>query len=382
MEKRNHYSPEFKSQVVLEVLREEATVNEIATKYGVHPVMVSRWKQEFVERASEVFKKGPSEAEKKLEAEQKHVADLERKVGQLTYEVDWLKKNLTNCSDLDGRKKCVDPSDGHISISRQADLLEVNRSSLYRRPKLRLVSDEELHLMRLIDEIHTDEPTYGYRTITTILNRNPNIHINKKRVRRIMKDMGIYAIYPKPNLSKRYHQQYVRPYLLRKLPITRPNQVWGVDITYIRLNKGFLYLFVIIDWYSRYIVDYELSSTLDKSFVLACLKRAISNGKPEIINSDQGGHFTNPDYINLLESNEIKVSMDGKGQCLDNVRTERFFRTLKYDRIYINEYETPREIRAMLNEYILKYNDYRPHSSLGGNTPSDFYLPKCRVQVA
>ncbi|MBM7560856.1 putative transposase [Fusibacter tunisiensis] len=236
--------------------------------------------------------------------------------------------------------------------------------------------------MRLIDEIHTDEPTYGYRTITTILNRNPNIHINKKRVRRIMKDMGIYAIYPKPNLSKRYHQQYVRPYLLRKLPITRPNQVWGVDITYIRLNKGFLYLFVIIDWYSRYIVDYELSSTLDKSFVLACLKRAISNGKPEIINSDQGGHFTNPDYINLLESNEIKVSMDGKGQCLDNVRTERFFRTLKYDRIYINEYETPREIRAMLNEYILKYNDYRPHSSLGGNTPSDFYLPKCRVQVA
>jgi len=228
--------------------------------------------------------------------------------------------------------------------------------------------------MRLIDKIHTDEPTWGYRTITAILRREHDLVINKKRVRRIMRDMGIYALYPKPNLSKRYHAQYIRPYLLRKLNIIRPNQVWGVDITYLRMKKGFMYLFVIIDWYSRYIVDYELSSTLDKSFVLRCLKRALNRQKPEIINSDQGSHFTNPEYIKLLDDNGVKISMDGKGQCLDNARTERFFRTLKYDRIYINEYETPRELRIMLNDYMKTYNTRRPHSSLGGASPVAYYL--------
>jgi putative transposase len=169
--------------------------------------------------------------------------------------------------------------------------------------------------MRLIDEIHTAEPTWGYRTITFFLRRAHELVINKKRVRRIMRDMGIYALYPKPNLSRRYHAQYVRPYLLRNLSIVRPNQVWGVDITYVRMKKGFMYLFVIIDWYSRYIVDYELSSTIDKSFVLNCLKRALASHTPEIINSDQGGHFTNPDYIKLVEESGAKISMDGKGQC-------------------------------------------------------------------
>lgn len=186
--------------------------------------------------------------------------------------------------------------------------------------------------------------------------------------------MGIYTLYPKPNLSKRYHAQYIRPYLLRSVEVTRPNQVWGIDITYIRLKKGFLYLFIIIDWYSRYIVDYELSSTLEKSFVLTCLQRALATQKPEIINSDQGSHFTNRDYLKLLDNAEVKISMDGKGQCLDNARTERFFRTLKYDRIYINEYSTPRELRTMLNEYMKTYNTYRPHSSLGGQSPILYYF--------
>jgi putative transposase len=197
-----------------------------------------------------------------------------------------------------------------------------------------------------------------------------------------MRDMGIYTIYPKPNLSRRYHAQYVRPYLLRNLAIVRPNQVWGVDITYIRMKKGFMYLFVIIDWFSRYIVDFELSSTIDKSFVLNCLKRAQASHQPEIINSDQDGHFTNSDYIKLVEESGAKISMDGKGQCLDNVRTERFFRTLKYDRIYINEYETPRELRSMLNEYMETYNTYRPHSSLGGACPADYYLKSELTEAA
>jgi len=228
--------------------------------------------------------------------------------------------------------------------------------------------------MHLIDEIHTKEPTWGYRTITTILRRDYCLKINRKKVRRMMRDMGIYALYPKPNLSKRYHAQYVRPYLLRNLEISRPNQVWGVDITYIRMSKGFMYLFIIIDWYSRYIVDYELSSTLDKSFVQNCLKRALSIHKPEIINSDQGSHFTNQSYIDLLEEAGVKISMDGKGQCLDNAIIERFFRSLKYDRIYVYEYETPRELRTMVNEYIKTYNTYRPHSSIEDLTPFEVYF--------
>lgn len=284
-----------------------------------------------------------------------------------------LKKNLTKSSIASDRKAFVEIDNTNITVKRQAELLEINRTSVYRKPAKPTVSERDLWIMRRIDEIHTAEPTWGYRTITRIL-QHEDIIINRKKVRRLMRDMGIYAIYPKPNLSKRYHAQYVRPYLLRNLEITRPNQVWGVDITYIRMKKGFMYLFVIIDWYSRYIVDYELSSTLDKSFVLGCLKRALAIQKPEIINSDQGSHFTNPDYIKLLDEAGVRISMDGKGQCLDNARTERFFRTLKYDRIYINEYETPRELRAMLRDYIKTYNNYRPHSSLGGESPARYYF--------
>ena len=256
-------------------------------------------------------------------------------------------------------------------------MLGINRSSIYRDPpKEKAISDEDLFIMRRIDEIHTAHPTWGYRTITKIIRRDDEIVVNRKKIRRMMRVMGIYTIYPKPNLSKRYHAQYIRPYLLRNLNIVRPDQVWGVDITYIRMQKGFMYLFIIIDWYSRRIVDYELSSTLEKSFVLNCLKRALSKRKPEIINSDQGGHFTNPDYIELLEEAEVKISMDGKGQALDNVRTERFFRTLKYDLIYINEFETPKELRKAINGYMHEYNTYRPHSSIGDLCPNQVYHGK------
>jgi putative transposase len=260
-----------------------------------------------------------------------------------------------------------------ISIKRQAELLSVNRSSLYRKPYERLTSEMDLYIMRLIDELHTAEPAWGYRTITSCLQCRYGLLINRKKVRRLMRVMGIYALYPRPNLSKRYHAQYVRPYLLRKLPITRANQVWGIDITYVRMKKGFMYLFLIIDWYSRFIVDYELSSTLDKGFVITCLTRALAIQKPDIINSDQGSHFTCAAYIELLETAKVKISMDGKGRCLDNARTERFFRSLKYERLYINEYETPRQLRAMVKEYILLYNTGRPHSSIGGQVPASYY---------
>ncbi len=377
MKTRNQYSAEFKTKVVLEILSEQLTVSQIAAKYGVSPVVLSKWKKEFLQRASDVFKKGPTEAEKELEQSKEHVEDLKRKVGQLTYEVDWLKKNLVKSSDPTGRRNHVDFADEKLTISRQAELLEVNRTSVYRHPpKERDISDEDLFVMGKIDGLHTDHPTWGYRTLTKVIRRDHGILVNRKKIRRMMQVMGIYTIFPKPNLSKRYHAQHVRPYLLRKLNIERPNQVWGIDITYIRMQRGFVYLFIIIDWYSRKIVDYDLSGTLEKSFVLRCLGRALNVTKPEIINSDQGSHFTNPDYINLMEEANVKISMDGKGQALDNVRTERFFRTLKYDLIYIHEFETLRALRTAIAKHMHEYNTYRPHSLIGDLTPEEVYYAK------
>jgi putative transposase len=233
-------------------------------------------------------------------------------------------------------------------------------------------SQENIQLMHEIDKLYTKRPFFGYRRITAKL-QEQGWDVNRKRVRRLMRLMGIYAIYPQPNLSKRFHAQYVRPYLLRGLNIDRPNHVWGIDITYLRMGKGFMYLFIIIDWYSRKIVDYELSSTLEKGFVMTCLKRAFRRCKPEILNSDQGSHFTNLDYLNLLTEHQIKVSMDGKGRATDNSRTERFFRALKYEDIYLNEYTNPRELRKGISAYVDFYNTDRPHQSLDYANPDDIY---------
>jgi putative transposase len=259
-----------------------------------------------------------------------------------------------------------------ITVKRQAALLSVNRTSVYRPNKKQRESEENVRLMHRIDEIYMKHPYYGYRRMTSTL-RDQGFGVNRKRVRRLMQIMGLEAVYPKPNLSKRLHATYTRPYLLRGLTIDRPNQVWGIDITYLRMGKGFMYLFLVIDWYSRKVIDYELSSTLEKGFVLKCLKRAFSRCKPEIMNSDQGSHFTNSTYLELLEKEGVKVSMDGKGRATDNSRTERFFRSLKYECIYIYEFEDPRALRKGIVRYVQFYNEERPHQSLGEAKPAQFY---------
>lgn len=261
-----------------------------------------------------------------------------------------------------------------LSLARQAELLSVNRTSLYRQPPNTLWSEIDLDDMRSIDEIYTAYPFYGYRRITEQMRLRGRL-INRKRVRRLMRIMGITGICPGPNLSKQLHAKYKHPYLLRGLKIDCPDQVWAVDITYIRLRQGFMYLFVIIDLYSRYIVDYELSTTMDRQWVLNCLKRALQRRKPGIINSDQGSQFTNKDYNELLKEEGIKISMDGKGRALDNIFVERFFRTLKYENIYLNEYETPKSLRRGLNQYIRFYNEQRLHQSLGYQSPINYYRP-------
>ena len=282
----------------------------------------------------------------------------------------------------------VSPENESLTVKRQCELAEVNRSSVYRVHSKETQDPshgetlENLDLMRILDQLHLERPSWGYRKLTDYLRHALGYRINRKRVRRLLRVMDIIALFPGPNLSKRYHAQYVRPYLLRNLEIDHPDQVWGIDITYLPFRKGFLYLFVIIDWFTREIVDYEISHSLEKEFVLRCLRRALCDRKPEIINSDQGSHFTNQSYLDLLDGCGIKVSMDGKGQALDNIRTERFFRTLKYDEIYINEYLSPREMMIAVRRYIHDYNTIRPHASLGGLTPEAFYINHSPSQVA
>lgn len=253
----------------------------------------------------------------------------------------------------------------------QADLLSLSRSGLYYRPTP--PSAEEVAIKHRIDEIYTKWPFYGSRRITAVLVRE-NVIINRKAVQRHMREMGIAGICPGPNLSKRSLEHRVYPYLLGGLTIGHPNQVWGIDITYIRLKGGWMYLVAILDWFSRYVVSWELDQSLEMSFVLSAVEQALAQGKPEIWNSDQGSHFTSPQYIDRLRKSEVRISMDGKGRAIDNVFTERLWRSIKYEEVYLNEYLSPREARQGLGKYLAFYNHERPHQSLDYQTPAQIYL--------
>lgn len=266
----------------------------------------------------------------------------------------------------------IDLAEPDLALTRQAELLSINRSSLYYKPVP--PSPEEVRIKNLIDEIYTKYPFYGSRRIGVELERK-GILINRKAVQRHMREMGIIAIYPGPNLSKRDLQHRLFPYLLRGVTAQRNNHIWGIDITYIRMQAGWLYLVAIIDWFSRYIVSWELDDTLQMPFVLSAVDRALGTGQPEILNSDQGSHFTAPDYIERLQEHRIAISMDGKGRALDNVFTERFWRSLKYEEVYLNEYPSPREARKRIANYIEFYNTERPHQSLAYQTPISYYRP-------
>lgn len=267
----------------------------------------------------------------------------------------------------------VDRNNGQISIVKQCKLLGISRSTLYYVPKP-VDRTEEYQIKWLIDQIYTEHPEFGYRRMTTILRRDYSIKINKKRTRRYMRDMAIHGLCPGPNLSKREHAKYLYPYLLRRMTINQSNQVWSIDITYLRMPKGHMYLCAIIDWHSRFIVGYELSTTMDKAFVLKTVEKAIeAHGKPDIINSDQGSQFSCAAYVDLLKSNDIKISMDGRGKALDNIRIERFWRNLKWEKTYLEEYSTPKQLRRIVNEYMEHYNYSRPHQSLEDQTPAEVY---------
>ncbi len=220
----------------------------------------------------------------------------------------------------------MDRTDAKLSVKRQSELLEVSRTSVYYLPANR--DDDDQAIMHRIDEIYTRWPHYGHRRIRHTL-QNEGIVMSKKKTCRLMRKMGLVGLCPGPNLSKRNHKQGVHPYLLRGVKAGHPNHIWGIDITYLRMQGSFMYRVAIIDWYSRYIVSWELSQSLERSFVLRALRKAFTVAKPKIPNSDQGSHFTSSDYIELLQKNEVTISMDGKGRATDNAITERFFRNLK-----------------------------------------------------
>lgn len=264
----------------------------------------------------------------------------------------------------------LDRQPSELSLRTQCELLSLNRTSLYYRPAP--PTPEELYLKRRIDEIYTAYPFYGSRKITAVLRRE--MTINRKAVQRHMREMGIAGICPGPNLSQRATEHRVFPYLLRHLKVTYPNQVWGIDITYIRLVAGWLYLVAMLDWFSRYVIAWELSDTLGVAFVLACAQTALAQAKPQICNSDQGSHFTSPQYTEMLLASGVQVSMDGRGRARDNIFTERLWRTVKYEEVYLTEYATPREARHCLGHYFQFYNHERPHQALDYRTPATVYF--------
>lgn len=265
----------------------------------------------------------------------------------------------------------IEGENQEISIRRQCQLIGLSKASLYYKAKGE--SLENLAIMGLIDEIYTKWPFYGVRRIQVLITK-AGYEVNEKRVRRLMRKMGLEALYPKPKLSLGEKENKVYPYLLKNLKIERVNQVWSIDITYVRLRQGFIYLVAIMDWYSRYVLAWEVSNTLDTSFCISALERALRVGKPEIFNSDQGSQFTSKEFTKVLLGQGISISMDGRGRVFDNIFVERLWRSVKYEEVYISDYENVPIAIAGLARYFSLYNTLRPHQSLGYLTPEFVYF--------
>ena len=268
------------------------------------------------------------------------------------------------------RYSMIDRDDPKVSVSRQCELVGISRSSLYYQPVE--PAQEDLDLMAMMDRQYLKTPFYGSRRMSAWL-RSQGHKVNRKRVRRLMRLMGLEAVYRRPNTSKPNPEHRIYPYLLRDLDVDRVNQVWVADITYIPMARGSLYLVAIMDYFSRYVLSWRLSNTLDAAFCLEALEEALSRGEPEIFNTDQGSQFTSDAFTGMLLENGIRISMDGKGRYLDNIFVERLWRSIKYEEVYLRAYETVHEAREGIDAYMGFYNNERPHQALGYQTPAQMY---------
>lgn len=264
----------------------------------------------------------------------------------------------------------VDPSYKELSVCRQCELIGLPRSTWYYQAASE--SPENLALMRRIDELYLAHPEFGSRMMVAWLERQ-KVYVNRKRMRRLMRLMGLQAIYPRPRTSLPDAEHRIYPYLLRNRVVARPNEVWAADITYIPLRSGFMYLVVVLDWHSRYVLAWELSNTLDAAFCVSALATALAHNQPEIFNTDQGAQFTSRTFTEVLEGAGVQISMDGRGRALDNVFVERLWRTVKYDNVYPRGYETAIDLAVGLTDFFEFYGHQRPHSSLGYRTPAEVY---------
>lgn len=263
-----------------------------------------------------------------------------------------------------------------MSIRRQCDLLSVSRNRVYRRPSE--MSEKDRRIMRRMDELHLEDPSAGARRLARYLRREGFGKIGRRRVRRLMRVMQMEAICPRPRTTRRDGKAGRRPYLLRNLTIDRPNQVWCADITYVPMRRGFMYLVAILDWHSRRVLAWEISNTLDTAFCLRALRQAFEStgATPEILNTDQGCQFTSEDWTGFLKGRGVSISMDGRGAWRDNVVVERFWRSIKYEDIYLRCYSVGGELRAGVEAYVDRYNGRRPHEALGGATPDEAYFER------
>ena len=386
--KRKSYTPEFKTKVVLELLEGEKTLSEIASKYEILPASLKSWKKQFLENASLAFDKSVvvKEYKEKIKKLEREHSQLAKKVGTLTIERDWLAGKL--CSlDLSMKKRLASEGDVQAvskekipSLNRRLKLLKISKTAWYYQYTEPFSSEEDIRLLNMIDRIYTKHPYYGHRRIHKVLNRLGFV-IGRKRIIGAMKHMGIRALYPKPktSIANKEHLKYL--YLLDtykngdgQVVVEQPNEVWSSDITYIRLEKGYAYLSAIIDWYSKRILAWKLSATMDISLTTSVLKEALCNhSKPKIFNSDQGSQYTAKEHIDILIQNGISISMDAKGRSIDNIAIERFWRTLKYEDIYPKSYKTLKEAKEGIKAYIQIYNTKRLHSAIDYQTPDEAY---------
>ncbi|MDA0675088.1 MAG: IS3 family transposase [Proteobacteria bacterium] len=363
--RRNH-SPAFKAKVAVAAIKGEKTLIELAQDFDIHPNQIKQWRDQLLQGATGVFGDG-SKAEPEPVID---VKTLHAKIGELTLENDFLRRARQGGSVAE-RKKMIDPT-AKLSVSRQAIAMGISRGSVYYKP--RPVSDADLKLMHRIDKLHMEFPFAGSRMLQGLLVQE-GFKVGRLHVATLMKRMGIEALYRKPNTSKPAPGHKIYPYLLRKLPITRPNQVWAMDITYIPMARGFIYLAAVLDWFTRRVLAWRVSITLEADFCIEAVEEALAkHGTPEIFNTDQGSQFTSTEFVKVLAAREIKISMDGKGAWRDNVFVERLWRTIKYEEVYLRAYASVSEARAGIGRYLGFYNNRRPHSSLDGRTPDQAYF--------
>src|SRR3954464_15969909 len=361
--RRNH-TPAFKAKVALAAVRGDKTLAELAQQFDIHPNQITQWKAQLLDGAAGVF---GSETRGDSQGPAVDLTVLHAKIGELTLENDF----LAGQGGFAERKAMIDRSHD-LPITRQARMLNVSRGSVYYLP--RPASAADLALMRRMDELHLEFPFAGSRMLRDLLTAE-GFQVGRRHVVTLMKRMRIQAVYRKPNTSKPAPGHKIYPYLLRNLPVTRPNQVWAMDITYVPMARGFVYLAAVIDWFSRRVLSWRLSITMEAGFCVEAVEEALARyGKPEIFNTDHGRQFTSTAFTGQLIDNAIAISMDGRGAWRDNVCVERLWRSVKYEEVYLRAYGAVAEARNSVARYFNFYNSRRPHSSLDRQTPDQAYF--------